>query len=252
MAKNLQHVDAVALGEVLQGLRGDLSLNKAAKLIGSYPGNLRQWELGEIVPSIGSLYALARGYGVTLDSLIVHLVPDYRRHPSPRADQAVAELLETCLPADLDVEQVMDRLGTTVPLLFDPPDREAFAVAVVSEPMGPFLDGLVRAMRLERTSAVPALAQVVGELVASLPATALHQRSAYPPKARELLEDYDAALARASAVVAGDDADELLRLRIAVAGWIEAARVMAEGGAGPEDRRLAVLRTAGVLRTPGS
>lgn len=243
MSQNSDQLDAAALGQYLKELRGDVPQFRAAKLVGTYQSNLKNWENGAVVPSVGSLYAIARGYGVPLEGLIARLVPDYRRTSDERIDEVVRALLETTSPDALTPSAVLGALELPTPPPLDAEAVEDLVVSAVADPMAHVLAELTRATSLD--DPVRAVVEVLGDLASRLPGTVFSHRDAYPADARRLLERYDRAITRAAQAVAGDDPTRRLALGVRFAGWTEAARVVAEMGGRPIQRREAVVLALG-------
>lgn len=241
MARNLDHVDPQALGAYLRILRGERSLNQAARQAGTYATNLTEWEEGRVIPSLPSLDALARAYDVPLESLIAQLVPDYRRPAHAHLDQAVAGHLESTPPDALTA----DVLGPLAAPPLGPCARDTLIIALVTAPLPPFLAAVADAVQLDPEPACALLARSLGELASRLPGTLFTHPQTYPPAARAVLDQVDATLTSAATLLADDSVPRLITLRVRLSGWAEAARVVLELGGNPVDRREAVRRAVG-------
>lgn len=247
MSQSSDQLDAVALGTYLTELRGDLTQNRASKLVGTHPSNLKNWEQGRVIPSVPSLYGIARGYGIPLERLIARLVPDYRRSSDARVDEVVQHLLETTPPDGLTEAQVHTSLDLPTPPPLPATALETLVVAIVAAPMSGFVADLTRASSLD-TGAVEAIADALGDLASRLPATVFTHRAAYPDAARALLDRYDVAITEAAHALSGDDPTRLVALRVRFSGWLESARVVAELGGSPIQRTEAVILAVGAAR----
>lgn len=244
MSQNANDLDAVGLGLYLQELRGDLSQYRVAKLVGSSPGAVKQWEQGEVVPSVASLYGIARGFGVPIERLIARLVPEYRRTAEDRADEVVLALLETTPPDALTPAAVQDALPLPPTDALDADGVDALILAAVAGPMPRFLADLIRATTLD-DGALDAVAEALGDLASRLPGTVFTHRDAYPVAASRVLDEYDAAISRAARALSADDPTRQVALRVRFAGWGEAARVVCELQGLPVQRHEAVVLALG-------
>lgn len=238
MSRDLENIDPLALGAYLQRLRGPVSLTQAARLAGTWPKNLSDWERGDVIPSVPSLYALARAYGVPLESLIARLVPDYRRPVDAHLDEVLHEHLETTPPDSLPPEV----LGVLAHPPLGASTRDTMILALVSAPLRPFLAALAEAAEHDADGAAALVATALGELASRLPGTVFTHRDAYPPEARAVLDAIDSALADTATAIAGDSIPVLIGLRVRFASWTEAARSVLHLGGTPVDRREAVVR----------
>lgn len=70
-------------------LRGGLTLESAAALVGLSPAHLSRLETGRRTPSLPMLLALARTYGTTVSDLLGEVAPE--RDPIVRADRMEAQ-----------------------------------------------------------------------------------------------------------------------------------------------------------------
>lgn len=70
---------ATPLGKLLREARGTRTIAQAAETVGVEPTTYGNWERGDRTPHFSSLEAIARGLGLTLDSLISAVISAKQR-----------------------------------------------------------------------------------------------------------------------------------------------------------------------------